>query len=217
MSNEKVDEVSRGELRVACQGGATAPAKTVVFGCYGAARWEKGSDILQAAIRRVLEEEPRIPAKFVFQWMKDFDDERGRRVKLDPWLKNHPKVEVIDRFFVDGEYAQRLAETDVMVLPYRSPYRLRVSRVVIEAMMHGMPVIATKGTTLAEQAAEHGCVAVCQENSAEGLGKIIEEVTAGFGSMREVAAEAATQVQRQFSVACFRQLLEQEIKGKSGS
>lgn len=189
----------------------------IVFGCYGGARWEKGADILQAAIRRVLEEKPEIPAKFVFQWMEDFDDERGRRVKLDPWLKNHPKVEVIDRYFADGEYAERLAATDVMLLPYRSPYRLRVSRVVIEAMMYGMPVIATDGTTLAEQAAAHGCVAVCQEGSAEGLAKTIAEVAAGFGSMREAAAESAAQVERQFSVACFRQLLEQEIRGKSRS
>lgn len=32
-------------------------AKPIVFGCYGAVRWEKGSDIFQEAIKRILKNE----------------------------------------------------------------------------------------------------------------------------------------------------------------
>jgi len=206
-SNEQVDKVTRGELRVARQGGATAPAKTVVFGCYGAARWEKGADVLQAAVRQVLEEDPQIPAKFVFQWLEDFDNERGERVTLDPWVRDHPKVEVIRRYFEEGEYARRLAETDVMVLPYRLPYRLRVSRVVIEAMAAGCAVIATRGTTLFDQGERYGVVLGCEEGSADSLVRSIVELTEGRGETREEARRKSKTVAQSFSVGHFRALL----------
>jgi glycosyltransferase involved in cell wall biosynthesis len=179
----------------------------IVFGCYGAARWEKGTDILQAAIRRVFEENPEIPAKFVLQWIDDFNDERGRRVVLDTLLSEHPQVEVIGRYFQGDEYERWLAETDVIVLPYRSPYRLRVSRVVIEAMIHGMPVIATEGTTLFEQAEEHGVVLGCEEGSAESLARAILEFAEVFAAMREAAEKKAEKAAESFSVGYFRELL----------
>lgn len=182
-------------------------AEPIVFGCYGAARWEKGSDILQAAIRRVLEEHPAIPARFAFQWIEDFNDEHGRRVTLDSWVREHPKVEVIERYFDDGEINLRLSRTDLMVLPYRAPYRLRVSRVVIEAMLHGMPVIATEGTTLYDQANAHGCGLGCEEGSVEGLAKRILEAAANFETLQLSARAKIPDAERNFSVDCFRQLL----------
>ena len=179
----------------------------IVFGCYGAARWEKGTDILQAAIRRVFEENPEIPAKFVFQWIDDFNDEHGRRVVLDTWLSEHPRVEVIGRYFEENEYERRLAATDVMVLPYRKPYQLRVSRVVIEAMLSGMPVIATCGTTLFEQAEEYGVVVGCEEGNAESLAEAMMEVVERFEMLRLNAQERASVAAGFFSVKYFRELL----------
>jgi len=181
--------------------------KPIVFGCYGAARWEKGADVLQAAIRQVLQEDPDIPAKFVFQWLEDFDNERGERVTLDPWVRDHPKVEVIRRYFEEGEYARRLAETDVMVLPYRAPYRLRVSRVVIEAMVAGCAVIATRGTTLFDQGEQYGVVLGCEEGSADSLVRSIVELTEGRGEPREEAMRKSKTVAQSFSVGHFRALL----------
>jgi len=184
-----------------------ATVKPLVFGCYGAARWEKGSDVLQAAIRLVLQEKPEIPVNFVFQWLEDFKDEHGLCVSLDPWMREHPKVEVVERYFNEGEIHLRLAQTDVMVLPYRKPYRLRVSRVVIEAMLNGMPVIATEDTTLLEQVNEHGCGLACQEGSAESLARAILQAAANSDLMQRVAKEKAPEVQSNFSVDRFRQLL----------
>jgi glycosyltransferase involved in cell wall biosynthesis len=181
-------------------------AKPIVFGCYGAARWEKGSDVLQAAIRKVLETNPDIPAKFCFQWLGDFTNESGEVVRLDPWLKNHPKVQVITEHFKDGEYADQLAMTSAMILPYRSPYRLRVSRVVIEAMIYGMPVIATKGTTLFEQAEEHGAVIGCEEGSAESLVRAILELTAKIKNTMHVAGDKMSLTAKHFGIREFRSL-----------
>jgi len=207
-SNEQVDEVTRGELRVARQGGATAPAKAVVFGCYGAARAEKGSDILQAAIRKVLEEDPEIPAGFAFQWVEDFDDGQGRRVKLDALLKNHPKVEVINRYFQRQEYGRQLARTDAMVLPYQSrSYRVRVSRVVIEAMVHGLPVVTTEGTTMWNQVGEFGAGLPYVEGDARSLADAIRKMAAEFAVYRAAAQNRAPLAREHFSVATFRELL----------
>jgi glycosyltransferase involved in cell wall biosynthesis len=214
-------------------------ASPIVFGCYGAARWEKGSDVLQAATRLVLQKAETLKSEklktldsgrstldstpkgtaldtrhstldtlhFAIQWVEDFRDGEGNLVSIDPWLREHPQVEVIGRYFEGDEYERRLAATDVMVLPYRSPYRLRVSRVVIEAMLNGMPVIATRGTTLFEQAEEYGVVVGCEEGSAESLARAILEVAEGFGVMREAAEQKAEMVARSFSVGYFREVL----------
>jgi len=216
-----------------------ASAKPIVFGCYGAARWEKGSDIFQEAIKRILKSavasaECRVPSvedkaepvtrdplpataagrplRFCIQWVDDFRDEQGNLNSIDPWLLGHPQVEVIGRYFKGDEYEHRLAQTDVMVLPYRKPYQLRVSRVVIEAMIQGMPVIATKGTTLFEQAEEYGAAVGCDEGDAESLAEAILEVAENFEIMRVSAREKVDGAAESFSVSFFRELLE-----KSGS
>ena len=217
-------------------------ASPIVFGCYGAARWEKGSDIFQEAIKLILKNEvasdgcrvasiqsectrelgPAFlpitsnplpataagrPLRFAIQWVEDFQDESGNLVSIDPWLRKHPQVEVIGRYFEGDEYERQLERTDVMVLPYRNPYQLRVSRVVIEAMINGMPVIATRGTTLFEQAKEYGVVVGCEDGSSESLAEAILEVAENFEIMRVSAREKANSVAESFSVGFFRDLL----------
>jgi glycosyltransferase involved in cell wall biosynthesis len=150
------------------------------------------------------------PLRFAIQWVEDFRDEKGNLVSIDPWLREHPQVEVIGRFFEGDEYERRLAATDVMVLPYRSPYRLRVSRVVIEAMMNGMPVIATRGTTPFEQAEEYGVVIGCEEGSAESLAEAILKAAEGFESLQTSAQEKSSAAAQTFSVGFFRDLLERK-------
>ena len=239
-------------------------AKPIVFGCYGAARWEKGSDIFQEAIRLILKNEVasaettgvwgcagepangspkgesrgrdrgnRVasvedksnpvtrdplpatatgrPLRFCIQWVDDFQDDSGNLVSIDPWLRKQPQVEVIERYFEGDEYERRLAQTDVIVLPYRSPYRLRVSRVVIEAIINGMPVIATEGTTLFEQAEEHGVVVGCEEGDAESLAGAMLEVADRFEILRASAEGKVNAAAKSFSVGYFRDLLHSKM------
>jgi glycosyltransferase involved in cell wall biosynthesis len=230
--------VERRESRASSPATSYSPpgtsAKPIIFGCYGAARWEKGSDIFQEAIKLILKNEvagekwqltngenqflpdtsyPLLvtaagrPLRFAIQWVEDFRDDSGNLVSIDPWLREHPQVEVIGRYFEGDEYERQLAATDVMVLPYRSPYRLRVSRVVIEAMIHGMPVVATRGTTLFEQAEEHGVVWGCEEGSAESLAEAMQEVVKSFKMLGVSAEEKVHVAAENFSVACFRKIV----------
>jgi glycosyltransferase involved in cell wall biosynthesis len=211
-----------------------ASASPIVFGCYGAARWEKGSDIFQEAIQLILKNEVasvgcRVasvkdkaelvtrdplpataagrPLRFAIQWVEDFRDEDGNLVSINPWFLEHPQVEVIGRYFERGEYERRLVTTDVMVLPYRSPYRLRVSRVVIEAMLNGVPVITTRGTTLFEQAQEYGVVIGCEEGDAESLAQAMQEVAQRFKMFRASAEGKRNTAAESFSVGYFRELI----------
>ena len=203
-------------------------ASPIVFGCYGAARWEKGSDIFLKAIRLVLQKAEKLksldprpsaldsslaataagrPLRFAIQWVENFRDDSGNLVSIDPWLLEHPQVEVIERYFEGDEYLQQLAGTDVMVLPYRSPYRLRVSRVVIEAMINGLPVITTRETTLFEQAEKCGVAVGCNEGSAESLAQAMLDVAERFVGLQEDAMIMAKTAAESFSVDYFRELL----------
>ncbi len=198
-------ELSGARALVTRHPSPAAADNPIVFGCYGAARYEKGSDFLQRAIRQVLETHPNMPARFAFQWLDDFSDASGVLCRLDPWLLAHPKVQVFRELFSEGGYESQLGKTDVMILPYRNAYRLRVSRVVIEAMNLGIPVIATQGTTLREQANEFGVVTACEEGSADDLVRAILSVVQNFEGLR-AAAQAKIEASRShFSVAEFRQ------------
>jgi glycosyltransferase involved in cell wall biosynthesis len=145
--------------------------------------------------------------RFVIQWVEDFRDGEGNLVSIDPWLREHPQVEVIGRYFQGDEYDEQLEQTDVMVLPYRSPYMLRVSRVVIEAMIHGMPVIATKSTTLFEQAQEFGTVVACDGADAKSLAEAIWNLVTDFERMQHEALGKSEIARTNFSVKYFRELL----------
>jgi glycosyltransferase involved in cell wall biosynthesis len=94
-----------------------------------------------------------------------------------------------------------------MILPYRRPYRLRVSRVVIEAMNLGMPVITTRGTTLLDQAEEFGAALACEEDSVDNVVKAILIAIQEFDSLRDTAKAKAEISRGHFSVAAFRQTL----------
>lgn len=178
----------------------------VVFGCYGSARYEKGSDVLQSAVCLILQRTPGIPAVFCLQWSADFRAANGHLVTLDPFLAGHPKVKII-RCFEPGGYEHQLAQTDVMLLPYRAAYALRVSRLVIEAMGLGLPVAATEGTTLWSQVSEYGVGVSCREDSVESLADAIGEIVQNFDSLRRASAAKADAARQVFSVREFRRLL----------
>jgi len=118
------------------------------------------------------------------------------------------RVEIVDRFFCRGEYADRLAATQILLLPYRgSSYGLRVSRVVIEALVNGIPVVATRGTTLARQAQEHGVALHCEDEDVESLVAAIEEMEHHCEGGTVAASGRKALAQEHFSVSHFRKLL----------
>ena len=181
---------------------------SLLFASYGPARHEKGSDVLQAAIKRFRAQSPAASVRFAVQWIEAFQDDRGHTVARDAELERDAQVEFITRFFGDGEYAERLACTSALLLPYRrSSYALRVSRVVIEAMVNGIPVIATRGTTLAAQAEQFGALVACVDGDCESLTAAIRTLATEYEGLLGLARQRMPAAREHFSVAHFRALL----------
>lgn len=192
----------------ALPGGSAEKSQSLCFAAYGVARAEKGSDLFQAAIEKYLTNYPESRIRFAIQWIDSFEDECGNRIGVSEILSKSERVEVISSFFKKGEYAERLSETSALVLPYRgSSYMLRVSRVVIEAMVNGLPVITTEGTTLWDQLREFGAGECCRNEDVDSLVLAIREMEMKYADYAGSAQLAKTRAREHFSVANFRKLL----------
>ncbi len=181
------------------------------FGCYGAARHEKGSDLLQQAIELHLDAHPHSTSSFSIQWLQDFNDPDGRLISPSKRLRDDPRVTFIDRYFGEGEYDRQIQKTDVMLLPYRSPYRYRVSRVVIEAMVNGLPLVASRGTTLWEQASCLGAAIPCEMDNQQSLAAAIAMAEQNWPRVKAEAISKMPHSQQHFSVDAFAQQLSESM------
>jgi len=183
-----------------------ASGEWIEMACFGAARAEKGSDVLQEAIWLHRREFPASRVRFTIQWIDDFHAGRELITK-SPVLQADQQMRFVTRYFGDGEYAEHLRRTDVMVLPYRrSSYALRGSRVVIEAAVNGIPVVATRGTTLACVAEDFGTGVWCDDGNAQSLAYAIAEMDSRFEEMSRRAAAASAVAVERFSVPEFRRI-----------
>lgn len=207
LKREGVECGGRGEGK---EEQAAVASGALVFACYGGVRAEKGSDVFQEAIRLILKDkEPGVERMhFALQWIEDFDADDGRIVRLSQELEESDRVEVIRRYFEEGEYGGQLARTDVMVLPYQSrSYRLRVSRVVIEAMVYGMPVVVTEGTTMSDQVGRFGAGLAHAEGDARSLAEALGRMAAQFDDFHAAAQAKVGEARDHFSVANFKRRL----------
>jgi glycosyltransferase involved in cell wall biosynthesis len=188
--------------------GAGKKNDELLFGCFGPARHEKGSDVLMAAIDVFLQKYSDAQTKFAVQWLEDFSLPDGKISGIPRALRQNPRVEIIRHFFRDGEYASWLEHTDVVILPYRlSSYGLRGSRVLIEAMVHGIPVVATRGSILAKQAEEFGAAVLCEDENIESLVGAIRQMEQNYDVLRSLAQAKMQAAREHFSVREFRQAL----------
>jgi glycosyltransferase involved in cell wall biosynthesis len=184
------------------------PPSALTLACYGEARHEKGSDVLASAILAHLGRFPASRVRFVLQWIGDFPTPGGAMARVPEALRCHPRVEIIDRYFGDGEHARRLASTHGLLLPYRrSSYGLRVSRVAIEAMVQGLPVVATEGTTLWEQACQFGAATPCRDGDVDSLTDAVCGLERDYAALRSQAEIRKAEARAHFSVGTFRETL----------
>jgi hypothetical protein len=177
---------------------------------FGDARAEKGSDILQRAILDYRRKFPDSMVRFTMQWVHDFVAQGGQVAKKDPQLLQDPFVRYITQYFGDGEYASTLQRTDAILLPYRlSSYGLRGSRVAIDAVVNGIPVVVTSGTTLAKVADSFGASIKVADGDTENLTTSIREMEIQFADLREKARRLRPEAVRYFSVENFRGVFRQ--------
>lgn len=119
------------------------------FVLLGVSSMEKGIDILQRAIIKILSEDPTIKARFIVQWANLFNDYEGNRVLISDFLRQSDKVLIIEKVLNDSEYSEYMKRADFLILPYRrNIYFNRISGVAIEGACSGIPMIVTKNTWL---------------------------------------------------------------------
>jgi glycosyltransferase involved in cell wall biosynthesis len=140
------------------------------FACFGFARHEKGSDLLQDAILQIRNRRPDLNLRFLIQWLDDFNLPDGTPVTRHPKLLSDPDTIFITGALDNAAYTRYLSELDGMILPYRArSYYARVSRVAIEAAIMGIPMVYTRDTWLEEMVRLCGAGEGFQDENLEDL------------------------------------------------
>jgi glycosyltransferase involved in cell wall biosynthesis len=189
-----------------------APAKPVVVTAPGYARYEKGSDLLQGAIKILLKkmrddmEVPRL--RFVLQWQEEFVTPEGEMVSPNPELKASPDVEFLDGIRVGEAYLDVLRGADLIALPYRCrAYNRRVSRISVEAALMGKPIVYMRHTWSGEVAELAECGAEIPEETPEAIAEALLQAARNLPWLAEKARTGRNKVAEFYSVETFRKIL----------
>jgi len=181
-----------------------APGAPVIFSCLGPARFEKGIDVMQAAIRTYLERHPDGQARFVIQWNDPILDAEGAVYPPDPALRADPRVELIERTMSSAAYDAAVARTDCMLLPYRrASYFARISGVAVEAVTAGVPVIYTRDTWNEDLVLDLGAGIGVADNDVSGLADAIATMVEDFDRFSAEAVARADAARRSHSPMAF--------------
>lgn len=170
----------------------------LVVGAYGGSRREKGDDLLIAAIKQYNRSFP--GSRVVFHCHSVGGD-------LHEWmaLRSAPNVHLITDYTTTSEYENCLRHTNVLILPYRlSSYALRGSRVAVEGMVNGIPMIATRHSTYAHLASRYGAAVLCDDGNVDSLVGAIRQCETDYCSLQQLAIQNSIAAREHFSVSAFR-------------
>jgi len=183
---------------------ARAADRPVVFSCLGPARFEKGIDLMQAAIKRYLAANPAGRARFVIQWNAPILDAQGEPYLPDPELRADPRVTLIEQAMPSAVYDAAVAATDVMLLPYRRPsYFARISGVAVEAVTAGVPLIYTRDTWCEDLVCDVGAGIGVPDGDVDGLAAAIAAMTDDFDAYQAQARSRSEQARESHSGEAF--------------
>jgi glycosyltransferase involved in cell wall biosynthesis len=180
-------------------------AKGLTFGTYGFTRYDKGLDILQSSLRLLLSKKEELPGgNFVIQWTGDYRLPDGTLIGKDPLLTDLPGVRYIREFSSSEEYYRWIAQTDVMLLPYRRGfYRDKLSRVAIDAALAGIPIIYPEGTWLEDFVMNHAAGVAFEGGNPQSLSQAIETSMSSYGVLKEQATSRKGKTSTDFSARTF--------------
>lgn len=195
-----------------------SPSQLFNFACYGFARYEKGSDVLKQAISKLLSQQPKFNARFRIQWVNSFTLPDGSICQLEPSFCQQQQVEIINHSLLTEDYQKLLQDTRCMILPYRnSSYYARDSRIAIEAVCLGIPVIYTKGGWLEEVVREFGAGIGIEDEKSDELVAAIVLMFNNFQDYQQQASSKKETARQYFSGENFCQMLLGESQPKKQS
>lgn len=180
----------------------------LTLSCPGFARHEKGSDLLQEAIRILRKDSGFPPARFILQWRDPFGMPDGTHLSPHADLLKDPLVEFLNDNLDARAYEAFLCRSDIVLLPYRRvSYHHRVSRIAIEAASRAKPLVYMSGTWSAEIAELAGAGVAIGGETPEALAQAIHQAVAAYPAMADKAQSGAEKVATFHSAAQFRRLM----------
>lgn len=183
--------------------------RPLVITCPGFARHEKGSDILLDAVRQISGTPEAKSYRFVFQWIDPFVTPEGIIYSPDDSLTENGVAQFVKHSLNREEYKAMLADSDMIILPYRSnSYHNRVSRVAIEAAILGIPMIYMNGTWTQEVAEIVGAGIKIESESPDSVLVAIRSAVANYPALAINAVRGAPKARDFYSVAEMVRVLE---------
>lgn len=160
----------------------------VTFGISGLARYEKGVDLLLAAIAEIVASGEAPNARFVVQLGQPILMPDGSVFSCPPEVAASDRVEIIDSALSLEDYEALLQRIDCMVLPYRNEfYHSRTSAIAIEASCMDMPMIYTADSWLEDYAAAFGAGLAVPSGDHAALRRAIVAMATGWESFAQQA------------------------------
>ena len=168
---------------------ASLPTTCLKFCSLGPARFEKGIDILQEAVERILEIEfTDIRVEFIIQWNSDILSANGDVYYPSQSLMSDDRVTILTEALSSEDYLEVLSSSHCVLLPYRrDSYFSRISGVAVEAATAGKPMIYTKETWCEEFAVNFGAGISVKDGSVESLVEAIQEMVLNFSNFSDEA------------------------------
>ncbi len=164
-----------------------------VVACIGFANRAKGYRLLPQAIRHVLDRHRDV--RFMIHGIVKGSDAEADQPMFDRLATLGERVEVRQEVLTSDEYLARLAEADLLLLPYDPDvYRRRGSGVFTDAHHVGIPVVAPKDCAFARTAFDDGWGVAMTEYDGKSLGIAVLDALDRLASLSACATEAAGQV-----------------------
>jgi D-inositol-3-phosphate glycosyltransferase len=201
-----VGEVPTRE-RAKAQLGLPQGAKVLLF--FGQIKAVKGLDLLIRAMPRVLREHPEAVLLVAGRAWKD--DLGCYREQIDA-LHISESCVIHNRYIPDAEVADYYAAADLVVLPYRRIYQ---SGVLLMAMSHGRPVVASDLPGMAEVVSDGVTGYLFASGDAQALADRLARVLGAEEDLRRTAERALQYVEEHhdwgrigaLTAACYRSAL----------
>jgi glycosyltransferase involved in cell wall biosynthesis len=164
-----------------------------VVSCIGFANRAKGYRLLPQAIRHVLDRHRDVT--FMIHGIVNGSDAEADQPLFERLAGLDGRIEVRQEVLASDEYLARLAEADLLLLPYDPDvYRRRGSGVFADAHHVGIPVVAPKECAFARPAFDDGWGVAMKEYDGTSLGTAVLEALGRLGPLSACAAQAAGRV-----------------------
>lgn len=175
----------------------------------GGTRREKGSYLIPDVVRAC---QSQVQVEFLIHLANNtLTPEESEKLA---GITEEPHVIVIREPMSLPEYNFALGSADIALFPYEViPYRQRTSGVFAEAVAFGLPVVATRGTWMAEQIeAGRAAGVIFDDLQPDSIAKAIAYCVNNLKPLQQSAQELSTEWRKKTSLSAFVDFIENKLR-----